>query len=138
MDTNPVVGQMKRAVDLFRQMTCDAAADPIHRAQTRMIRQRRAVASETRFFAPGDQHGGRRVLMRVVTVCTGDLTGALTPAFAVSQSGYLIGDEQVVRHGVLQKTGARMALRARPPALGNRELARVQDAQIPGVGAERG
>src|SRR5271165_2059328 len=83
MDTNPMVGQVERAVYLFRKMTRDAAADPVHRAQARMIRHGGAMATQTRFFAPSYQHGVRRVLMRVVTVGAGDLTGALTPAFTV-------------------------------------------------------
>jgi len=138
LDANPMFRYDKRAACLARHMASGAACDPIHRAQTRMIRYGRAMASQTALFGPGDQHRTGGIPMRVVTVCAGHLTRALTPALAVFQRRHLVGNQRVVWHGVFDDAGARMALRAWPHPLGNRQLVRVQYAEVSRAGAERG
>src|ERR1700691_114251 len=138
LDANPVFRDDKRAARLVRHMASHATCDSIYRAQTRVLRYGRAMASQARFFGPGDQHTTRRVLVRVVTVCTRDLTPTLAPALAVFQRRHLIGNERVVGHGVLNDTGSRVTLRAWPHPLGNGQLARVQYAEVSRVAADRG
>ena len=138
MDANPVIGQVKRAAYVFRQVTSDAAGFPIHRAQTRMLRYACAMASQARLFASGDHHGTGRIRVGVVTVCASDLTLALTPALAVFQSRDLIGNQQVDWQGVFHGAGACMTLRAGPHALGGRQFVGVHYAQISRVRTERG
>jgi hypothetical protein len=95
------------------------------------------MASQARFFGPGDQHGARRILMRVVTVYARDLTRALTPALAVFQRRHLIGNQRVVRHGIFDDTGARVTLPAWLHPLGNGQLDRVPHREVWRVGGER-
>jgi len=96
------------------------------------------MASQTRFFGPGDQHGSGRIAVRVVTIRARDLAPALPPALAAFQRGHLIGNQYIVGHGVFDDTGARVTLRAGPHSLGHRQLAGVEYAQVARVRAGRG
>ncbi len=137
VDANPVIRHDKRAAYLVRHMTPDAASDPIHRAQTRMIRYFRAMTSQTRCFGSGDEHRSGRIPMRVVTICARNLTRALTPALSIFQCHHLGGNERIVRHSVFDEDDARMTLRAWPHLVGNRQFVRVQYAEVSRVSAER-
>src|SRR5215813_7780447 len=83
MDANPVIRHNKRATRLVRHVTSDAAFDAIYRAQSRVIRNCGAMASQTCLFGFGGQHERWRVAMRIMTVCARDRTRALTPTFAI-------------------------------------------------------
>lgn len=138
IDANPMFRDGKCAAGLVQHVTTHAARRAIHRAQTGMPGYGQAMASQAGFFGAGDQHGARRILMRIVTIGAGDVAAALTPALAVFQGSDLIGNQRVVRHGIFDHAGAGMALRARAHAVGNGQFARIENVEVLGVGAERG
>ena len=84
MNANPVLRDDEGSAYLAGHVTADATSDAIHRAQTGMIRYCCAMAPQARFFRSGDQHAAWCILMRVVTVCARDCTGAFAPALAIS------------------------------------------------------
>src|SRR5579862_5877307 len=138
LNPDPVLRDDERAACLVRHVAPDAACPAIHRTQTRMILDGYAMASQTSLFGSCFEHRAGRVLMRVVAVGARDLTPALTPALAIHQGRHLVGNQCVVRHGVFDDTGTRVALRAGAHPLGERQALRIQDAQVSRVRVDRG
>ena len=130
MHADPMAGQVKCAVYEVRHMTADTATDAIDGTQAGVLRDAGAMAACAGLFAAGHNHGTGSILMRIVTVGAGDFSAALTPALAVLQGRYLIGNQQVVGHRVFDETGAGVTLRAGPHALGRGQFVRVQYAQV--------